>query len=340
MSITHSTNDVQTILFDMMLGPLRWDTIELGFNTQLFDHFNDYSHIEDIAQTYGWKTEKLTLLLNSYVSIGIMEKQSNTFRLHPSYASHLDSKSPTYIGETLCQLVKLKHLPIEKAKEWLKSTEKTDSSISLFNHSFWEKSYRRLHAFHISTRNPSLLPLLCALPDWVDGIQILDMGAGSAELAKAIIQQLPSSQITLFDLPSCCDVIEKVLKQSPPNDQIRLLRGDMNKGGFKGPYHLVLAAMSLYFAEDLPSCVKELWDNVKPGGVLISFHEALNADRTKPTFHILGRLPAELSNGALSLEYGHLEKALVACHPTHLTTQHIKTPYGDMAFTVARKSTH
>jgi 2-polyprenyl-3-methyl-5-hydroxy-6-metoxy-1,4-benzoquinol methylase len=331
--------DGQKVLFDILLGPLRWNAIELGFKTQLFDHFRQPNQAHYVASDCGWRTEPLVLLLNAYVSIGLMIKEAQSYRLHPSYIELLYSKSEGYMGDTLCLLVKVKQLPIERAIQWLTQSNNCDCSINLRDPSFWKQAFQRLHTFHISTRNPSLLPLLEALPQWKDGMQLLDVGAGSPELAKTICTQFPSSEVTLFDLPPCCHEMAEHLQSNPweGNNRVHLLEGDMNDGHFGDSYDLILAAMSLYFAEDLCQCVKQLWQCVKPGGALVCFHETLNEDRTAPSFHIVGRLPAELANGALSLEFGTLEQALSACHPSNLATKVVNTPYGEMAFIVATK---
>lgn len=331
--------DGQKVLFDILLGPLRWNAIELGFKTQLFDHFHHPNFAHYVASTCGWRTEQLTLLLNAYVSMGIMIKKAQSYELHPSYVDLLYSESDKYIGDTLCLLIKVKQLPVDRAIQWLEQPNGPDNKINLRDPSFWEQAFQRLHTFHVSTRNPSLLPLLEELPQWKDGMHLLDVGAGSPELAKTICTQFPHSEVTLFDLPLCCQEIAKHLHSEvwEGSNRVHLFEGDMNDGHFGGSYDIILAAMSLYFAEDLDECIAQLWQCVKPGGALVCFHEKLNEDRTAPSFHIVGRLPAELANGALSLEFGALENALSACNPSNLATNVVNTPYGEMAFSVATK---
>ncbi|MDX7990997.1 hypothetical protein FE394_03240 [Xenorhabdus sp. Reich] len=335
----------QQFLFGMLLGPIRWNILKIAFRYRLFDHFITMNNATTVARIFNWCPTRLTLLLNAYVTLGIMEKQAQSFSVKPNYQPYLVSHSRNYLGETLCSLAEIKSLTATQSVEWLTQDTPPEQQIDMRDQVFWQKATSRLRAFHKSTRNLILLPVLQTLPNWRDGLHFLDVGAGSAELAQDILAIHPQSQITLFDLPLCCTAIQMQLtdstrfNESNTSQAIKFLPGDMNTTPFGGPYQMILAAMSLYFATNLQHCINRLWTSLAPGGTLISFHESLNQARTQPEFHILSRLPAELANGPLSIESGQIEEALKANHPASLDTQQIPTPFGEMTLIIAHKLT-
>ncbi|WP_052189522.1 MULTISPECIES: trans-aconitate 2-methyltransferase [Xenorhabdus] len=343
MNLSINKTNEQQYLFNMLLGPIRWNILAFAFHHRLFDHFITMADATTVAQQFNWCPTRLTLLLNSYVSLGIMEKQAQSFFIKSNYQPYLLSHSQHYLGETLCSLAEIKSLTLTKSAEWLVQNTQPKQQMDMHDQRFWQKATSRLRAFHRSTRNPILLSILQSLDNWQDGLHFLDVGAGSAELAQNILAIHPQSKITLFDLPLCCTAIQMQLidsdgfDESNPSQSIKFLPGDMNTTLFGGPYQIIVAAMSLYFATNLQDCINRLWASLFPGGTLISFHESLNQERTQPEFHVLGRLPAELANGPFSIESEQIEEALKANHPSRLDTRKIPTPFGEMTLIIAHK---
>jgi SAM-dependent methyltransferase len=336
MSSQNKTLQKQQYLFSILLGPASWTILEFAFSHHLFDHLMNPQTATEISDELGWLPEQVELLLNSYVALKIMDKTTSSFIVKSDYQSLLNSQSPTYIGDTLCYLMQIRTFSTDNIQQWLTGSEQTFHRTNMLDPQFWHNATQQLQIFHRTIRNPVVLPLLEALPEWHDGQKMLDVGAGSAELAKDIKNKHPRSQITLFDLAPCCHAIKN---QLPDDQQTIVLRpGDMNDGDFGGPYHIILASMSLYYANDLPKCLENLWNALTPGGVLISFHEALGADRTTPLAHILGRLPIELSHGRLSLEPGQMETNMIALNPLKLESHLIPTAFGEMEWIAAHKA--
>ncbi|MGF1724756.1 methyltransferase [Photobacterium nomapromontoriensis] len=354
-------------LFSTLLGPIHWHLLEFAFEHQLFDQLHSRSTATDIARQRSWCPERLALLLNAYVALGVLTKQQGNnqqpyYQIATGYPPYLLSGSKHYLGTTLCHLAKVKACSSARLTELIARSEhpvsdstkqRLDADTNAITHNkkstegetcnmrdghFWQHAITGLLAFHQSTRNPILLPLLSQHPDWRDGLCILDVGAGSLQLAENILVNHPNTQLTLFDLPACCDHLRQQLVHSPHlNKSVTLRAGDMNHDDFGCPYHLILASMSLYFSADLQQCINRLWQSLAPGGLFVSFHEALDSSRTQPAFHILGRLPAELANGPLSLEQGQVEAALTANDPISITSEQISTPFGDMTLIIAKK---
>ncbi|UXI02722.1 class I SAM-dependent methyltransferase [Photobacterium sp. TY1-4] len=338
MTTTQCGTPEQSKLFSALLGPIHWQLLEFTFTHQLFDRFQQCTSAEEAGNDLNWRPDRLELLLNACVALGFMHKKNAGYTVKNSYRPLLLSDSESYLGETLLHLSRIKQLTPETMLTWLSPRQEQHAVLNMRNEQFWQNATSGLQAFHQSIRNPILLPLIRDIPHWRDGLTILDLGAGSVQLARDILKQSPNSQITLFDLPPCCEVLQKeVLTDTRLASHVSVRPGDMNQGDFGGPYQLMIAAMSLYFARDLAQCIDDLWQSLAPGGTFISFHEALNTTRTQPLYHVLGRLPAELANGPLSLSHGQLEATLAANNPVSLSTYPLKTPFGEMTLIVATK---
>jgi len=339
MSHQNKTLQNQQYLFSMLLGPASWTILNFAFNHHLFNHLINPQTATEISDELGWLPEQVELLLNSYVALKIMDKTDSSFVVKSGYQSLLNSQSPTYIGDTLCYLMHIRTFSTDDIQHWLTGSEQTVHHTNMLDPQFWYKATQQLQIFHRTIRNPVVLPLLEALPEWHDGQKMLDIGAGSPELAKDIMKKYPRSQITLFDLPQSCHAIKHQIADTQDyREKIILRPGDMNDGDFGGPYHIIIASMSLYYAKDLPKCLDNLWNALTPGGVLISFHEALGNDRTTPPAHILGRLPIELSHGRLSLEQGLVAEYMTELTPKKIERRMISTAFGEMEWITAHKA--
>ncbi|MBD8513712.1 hypothetical protein IFO68_13605 [Photobacterium sp. CAU 1568] len=329
----------QHALFSSLLGPVRWQVLEFAFSHRLFDHFEQSNSVEIVAQQRHWDPERLELLLNALVAMELVSKSACGYRLNTQYRPYLLSHSAQYLGDTLTHLARVKSISPATINDLLQLPHQSATELNMRNTQFWQQATTGLQAFQRSVRNPILLPVLSTLQGWDTGLTILDFGAGSIQLAEDILNCSPQCEITIFDLPPCCELLQQqVLPESKLASAIRFLPGDMNEANFGVGYQLIIAAMSLYFANDLNQCINQLWQALEPGGTFISFHESLNTARTQPAFHILGRLPAELANGPLSLEAGQVEAALEANTPANLRSLPLQTPFGEMTLIIAEKS--
>ena len=326
-------------LFDLLLGPIQWQMVQFSIEHKLFDHFINPVPAEIIASKLKLRPHKLKLLLNALVALNIFEKENEHYHVAQSYLPYLNSSSEQYLGETLIHLGQVKSMSITFLADviYLEST----AQPQVKNHEFdaWEESTNALRCFHKSIRNSILLPLLKKQLQWQGVTSILDLGAGSIQLAKDIFQSKPETLITLFDLPACCNALKKQIDQDSPllNSHIRLVSGEVNHDDFSGHYDLILASMSLYFANDLSQCLKKIYDALLPGGLFVSFHEALNEQRSSPMFHVIGRLPVELACGSLSLHDGEIEHALSINQFYDIQSEILSTPFGEMSFITAKK---
>ncbi|MBV7262799.1 methyltransferase [Photobacterium sp. WH24] len=329
----------QHALFSSLLGPVRWQVLEFAFSHHLFDHFEQHNSVDVVAQQHHWDPERLELLLNALVAMALMSKSDYGYKLNAPYCPYLLSHSAQYLGDTLTHLARVKSISPAGIHDSLQLPHQSATELNMRNTQFWQQATTGLQAFHRSVRNPILLPVLGTLQGWDTGLTILDFGAGSLQLAQDILNCSPQCEITIFDLPPCCEHLsQQLLAENKPASAIHFLPGDMNEAHFGGPYQLIIAAMSLYFAKDLNQCINQIWQALEPGGTFISFHESLNTARTQPAFHILGRLPAELVNGPLSLEAGQVEAALEANTPANLRSLPLQTPFGEMTLIIAEKS--
>ncbi|WP_087020754.1 class I SAM-dependent methyltransferase [Thaumasiovibrio subtropicus] len=345
-------------LCDLLIAPTRWQLIEFGLTVKLFDHLQAPVAVKALSATLNMDEQRLTMVLNALVSMGILQKQQDVYRLPTFYQAYLVSTDRQYLGKTLLHLAKTKAIDSQRLQYLLASSGKGAPQLTQMKNmresEFWLRALDSLSDFHRSVRNPTIMPYLRALPvlesaagmsdDTTESdehkIEMLDLGAGACDLAAELVAAFPSLSVTLFDLPPCSQAQAHQRETYPAALQARihLQAGDMNDAVWPAlHYDLIFASMSLYFASDLPQLLQRLHQAMKPDSVLVSFHEGLTGEGTQPEAHVVGRLGLELQNGAMSFAKGEIEAALAAAGFEQVTVEEIDYPFGPMQWICAKK---
>ncbi|WP_444938463.1 class I SAM-dependent methyltransferase [Microbulbifer sp. JMSA002] len=320
-------DDAQFFLFDTLVAPLRWEILSAGIKLKIFDYLQDARTAKDVALHLDFLESRAELFLNSMVSIGLIDKFKGKYQISSSYRSLLTSGSDSSLCGLLQHLSQIKHVSESEIIDLLSSKHQKKNGPTMKDPEFWNDMIEGLRLFHLSVRNPIVLDVLMSQPNWSDVNHILDLGAGSEQLAIDLLSVKPDLKVTIFDLPGIASLIKKQVFQKA---QINVLEGDMNTASLGSGYDLVFASMVLYYADDLTHTLEKIRQSLNPGGMFLSFHEKLNSERTSPEFHIVGRIHAELKLGPLSLSAGSVEKALAEACFKDIFTQVLKTPFGDI----------
>lgn len=325
--------DVPTQLMDYLLGPIRWQLVDIGFELKLYDLLSSAKSSNEVAKTLALLPKQTVLLLKSLCSLGLVEENdNNTYQLTERAKPYLLSNSSYSMRDLLSHLGKVKHTDNDTIKTILK-TGNSDLLASQFrNENFWQRSQDCLYSFHNSISNDIVMEILQDLPQWKKSPSLLDLGAGSESLCKAIVKDNPNAVTTLFDLPACVAHIKKRLDENIP---ITMIAGDFNVDDIGKGYDIIWAAMSLYYAKDLASVLTTIKKALNTNGVFLSFHEALKNNRTQPEAHVTGRFLPAISGSDLSFDSGVIASQLKKVGFRHIETSFIDMPNGEMRLDIA-----
>ncbi|WP_288130839.1 methyltransferase [Microbulbifer sp.] len=324
-------SDAQYRLFDLLTAPLRWEVLAVALELGIFDDLATPRTAGELAQQYGLDGEGTELLLNALVSLGVVGKQEGGYCVDGGFAPLLTSTSDVSMSSLLTYLGEVRHVSADNIIALLRDKQQVQTGPEMVRPEYWSRAVRGLRSFHHSIRNPIVMDILSGLPCWPDVKKLLDLGAGSESLAQDICAARPDIDTVIFDLPGVVDNLERRIADDA---RIKLRGGDMNCDDLGTGYDLIWASMVFYYARDLTSVMGRIRRALRPGGVLISFHEELNDDRTAPEFHVLGRLHAELKSGPLSVERGCVRAAAAEAGFLNVQSFSLETPFGQMELVI------
>ncbi len=85
----------------------------------LFSLLEDWETPETVSQGTGWSARSLVFFLNALASIGLIEKNRNTYRNTPESNKYLNKSSTVYLGESI--LFREKMMSLDRLDERVKN---------------------------------------------------------------------------------------------------------------------------------------------------------------------------------------------------------------------------
>jgi hypothetical protein len=306
--------------------------ISVALDLCLFDHTIEPVSSQQLATELSLAHEPTTLLLNALCGLNILTKNSEKYHTNAVISPYLISDSDYSMRDMLLHLSEVKHSDGDTIKHILRTNQSTHLASTIKGSDFWEKQLRSLYSFHSSIGSHIALTALQNLPEWLHTTSILDLGAGSECLSQAIFNKRPDIHVTLFDLPKSTHHMRQRLPVQSPT---RIIAGDFTIDSLGGPYHIIWASMSLYYAKNICVLLRKIKQSLEKGGVFISFHEDLDKDRVLPERHATGRFLPAISGNDLSFSAGYIANAMRSTGFLYVESKVVSTPMGDMRLDIA-----
>lgn len=322
-------------LYDLLQAPIRWQVVQTAFELQLFDGLTEPQPAAEVAAARGLDARRTALILDALAAMGIVEKSNGRYRIAPDNAAYLVTDGDRSLRDLLLFLPQLRHGGLDAMTAMLQGKADAVPPLDMAAPDHWRRCVSSLRAFHRGMTLPRILDILKPLPEWPAARRFLDLGAGSEVLCRAIAERRPDMAVHLFDLPPSAAAIAEHLGQV--GGRIHVIGGDYNQDDLGGPYDVVWAAMTLYYASpDLESLLRRIRNCLAPDGVFVSYHEGLRGERTAPEAHVIGRLMPALRGMDLSFDHGHIAGTLFRAGFDDVESRTDDTPFGEMAIDIAR----
>lgn len=323
-------------LFDLVQAPIRWQVVRAAIVLGVFDLPTDGFSAAEVAERLGLDAERAALFLDALTAMGLMNKVSGRYRPVPDAVACLSSASPTSLARSLLQLGGLRHAGLERLPDLLRGEGAARADLDLGDPEFWRRAVASLRSFHRGLGRAAMLEVLESLPEWPGARRFLDIGAGSETLCLAVKERRPEMAVTLFDLPGGAARIAADLAAARQADLLEIRPGNYNADDFGEAYDVIWASMTLYYAEDLTGVLRRIRRALAPGGVFVSFHEGLTAERTAPETHVIGRLMPALRGQDVSFDLGHIAETACAAGFERIESFEVNTAFGPMRADLAR----
>lgn len=199
-----------------------------------------------LAQRIGADPERLAVLLNGLVAMGLLEREEGEYCNGPVARAALAG------GPMSKENIILHHL--DCWAEWSRLPQKLCPGARgrARGGDYQENFIRGMHenARERAKKAADRFPLR-------PGERLLDLGGGPGTYAVEWARRFPGARVTLFDTPAALRVTRKILEESGSKGLVRLVAGDFLKDPIGGPYDFVWISQILHaFAK--PQCEKIL----------------------------------------------------------------------------------
>jgi len=237
------------------------------------------------AAVKGASPRHVAELLCALVSVGLMEKSNQVYRLSPSAAPFLKRSSPTCMLEALQFNVDLYQLwgrlgtCMKEGKPVLPPTA----------HLGADPARTRRFTLGMHSRALAMAPALIPSLDLKGCSSLLDVASGPGTFSRVLAEKYAKIKVTLFDLPPVLDIGRELIRDTGVASRVSFHPGDYRKDPLPGGFDAVLYCGALHQEE--PAGAQRLFDKIHaslhPGGRLYVVDMMLAADRTQPLFSVL-----------------------------------------------------
>lgn len=256
--------------------------VEIG----LFDAVGKGATVEEIATAIQAPSPRhVAELLGALVSLGLMEKAGQVYRLSPGASPFLERSSPTCMLDALRFNMDLYPLwgrlgaCMKEGKPVLPPTA----------HLGADPARTRRFTLGMHSRALALAPALIPSLDLKGCSSLLDVASGPGTFSRMLAEKHSALKVTLFDLPPVLDIGRELILDTGVASRVSFQAGDYRKDPLPGGFDAVLYCGALHQEE--PEGAQRLFDKIRaalnPGGRLYVVDMMLAADRTQPLFSVL-----------------------------------------------------
>ncbi|PIE66554.1 MAG: methyltransferase type 12 [Desulfobacterales bacterium] len=324
-------------LFELQCGVVKGQMLMVAVNLSVFNYTVEPKHSNDVASEIGTDPDNTELFLNALASIGLLVKKDGVFRNTELSDAFLVEGKETYLGDFL----KFNESFLFKNADEMK----TVIIKGFASHEEGEKendalySYMAMSNFARSGSSQAVAKAIANLPEFNGFTKMLDLGGGHGLDAIATVKMHPSMAGVVFDNAAGSQAATDNICKYGMEDRMDVLTGDYLTDSIGSGYDLIFAKAALNFAgPNLESVVRKIFDALNEGGVFVSIHDGLTAERTSPETTVVSWLPFALSAIDVSLEKEQIPGAMTAAGFSRLETQPYHFPLGgELDMVVGRK---
>jgi hypothetical protein len=239
--------------------------------------------LSEICQMLNIARRPAEALLNVSLSLGLVQRQGESYALTPLAEDYLLETSPTYFGDVfdLDLAEPFSFEGIEKALlsnaqqvygggDWVKSHEERADLARTFT--------RAMHGYGMGSA--------LAWPESLDlsnHRQMLDVGGGSGVHSIGAVLKWPNLQSIDFDILPVCEVAKEFIMRYNLQDRIRTYVGDMWQDPFPAvDLHFYSNIYHDWPPEKCRFLSQKSFESLEPGGRIIIHEMLYDDDKTGP----------------------------------------------------------
>jgi 2-polyprenyl-3-methyl-5-hydroxy-6-metoxy-1,4-benzoquinol methylase len=326
-------------LYETLVAPLKENLMLAAIELGVFDRLVEPRSSEAIANTLGIPAASLHFFLDGLTACDLLAKKDGKYRNTPVSQTFLVKDSPAYLGRFLSSYSRYLHSADKQLSYMVSHAKKVppgqpDQATSAKQEPDTEDiaGYQRAGAARL------LAGIVSQLPEFQTMGMMLDLGGGPGLIGITIVQSHPNMKGVIFDMPGVAETAGDNIKEYGMNDRMAIMIGDFDRDPIGSGYDLVLASAVFHISRDMDLLVGKIHAALNPGGLLVSFHEGLTDERTKPAIHVLGCMPMAMAGRDIGLDEGAIAASMLRAGFEIIESRMLETPVGPMELDIARKA--
>lgn len=287
---------------ELFLSALRGD---------IFSSLEEWENAYTLSVKTSFNERNLSFYLNALASIGLLEKDNDSYRNTLESNLYLNKKSEVYMGE--CLLFREKMMSFERLDEQILQgpnsiIEEKNNGVEVYD--FYEAArvgIPEMYTGRVQALTMAAKKLFKNYPPR----KFLDLGGGSGCFVIELVKAFKDSKGVVFEHSNVAPLPRKVIEERGLSDRIQVTEGNFNTDEIGEGYDLIIASGILDFAkEHLDELLDKLAKALSPNGYLYIVTNDVSEDYQNPPEAILGWLSSHLDGLDLLLTKKLIDEAL------------------------------
>ena len=292
-----ATQGSPELVLRLLSGRFLTQVVLTGKELRVFDCLaKKPATVAELAASLEVPEDRLWILLDAQVALGLLIKEEWMYRLTPTTAQYLVSGKPGYLGGLI------EHFELNVYPAWdrlsLALTEGRpqvmgkNGPTDIFTKSQENDAQARIYMEAAHGLGLGDGAALAAGFDFTPYHHLLDIGGGSGALSLAVVERYRDLDAVVFDLPQICRVTEQILERSGFSNKVRTFSGDAFCDALPGAPDVILLShfVHAFGRKRCEGLLQKCYDFLPPGGCLLLFDPVLTPERTGPMPTLLTNL--------------------------------------------------
>ncbi len=268
-------------LLDLATGHYRSKTLFVATKLKVFTILaGGPKTFKEMSSILNIESRPAAMLLNACVSIGLLEKNGDTYRNSRTSSIYLVEGGPRFLGPAFFKFDDHSYLLFDKLQDAILEdkhqlpTENPDDPELLA--SCMQIGNKTEYGLFLSSLDPIAdwpASMIARTFDFSRFKKVVDVGGGTGIYSQAIVKKHPNIQAVVFDLPYVCEIGHKAIEKKGLSDRIQYHSGNFLHDEFPEGMDLAFLSNLLhgFGPEKSTSILKRVYDSLpQNGGIIIS----------------------------------------------------------------------
>lgn len=291
MSVTlaETAEDVSQIAFGFMASKALFAGLHIDVFTRLTDSPKSAAAI---ARETGVPANRVTTLLTALTSIGLVDRNDETYSNAPAAEQFLSRESKYEFGDYLRYQIDQQMYPfLSQLNEVIEGSLDPDA-VDSYQH--WMSDAEQASIYSEAQHAGSLGPgrTLARLVDLSEARSLLDVGGGTGAMSIRLLQAYSELVSTIIDFPNVSEIGWRFVTEAGMVDRIRYIPGNALQAEWPKEQDAIL--MSYLFSgipgSEVPRLIEYAFDCLAAGGHMMVHDFMVEDDRTGPPMAALWQL--------------------------------------------------